>query len=436
MFRRRFLRFELPNRLRCAVAVLPILICTNLPAQIREWPQFRGPAGQGVVDDVSLPIKWDEEDGVVWKVDIPGLGHSSPVHNGETIWVTTATEDGRILGAVSINAATGSIEQNLTIFEPDAVEEIHHDNSYASPTPVLSGDRLFAHFGTYGTACIDCRSGRKLWERTDLPVEHQGGPGSSPVLYEDLLIITLDGAQEQKLVALDTSDGSTRWTRNRSAPFRTNPITHRAFSTPLICESGGKRQLISTGADQCHAYSPDDGSELWHIRYTGFSNVPRPVVMDDTVFICTGFFQPEIWAVPTNGSGELERSNRIWSHKSSVPDTPSPVVVESDDAAIVVMVSNKGIVTALDASTGKQAWKLRIGGNFSSSPISAGGLLYFCSEEGVTKIVDPHLSKPRIIQANRLPGRIMASPVVIDQDLLIRTESSLYRISDEGDRKD
>ncbi|TWT58018.1 outer membrane biogenesis protein BamB [Thalassoglobus neptunius] len=434
MFYRPFFRCQLPSRLRCAIALLSLLIGTNSSAQVREWPQFRGPTGQGVVEDVTLPTEWDESNGVVWKVDIPGLGHSSPVHDGDTIWVTTATEDGSILGAVSVDARTGSIIKNLTIFEPESIEEIHHDNSYASPTPVLSEGKLFVHFGTYGTACIDCQSGRKLWERTDLLVEHQGGPGSSPVLYEDLLIITLDGAQEQKLVALDTADGSTRWTRNRSAPFRTNPITHRAFSTPLICETNGEQQLISAGADQCHAYSPEDGRELWHIRYTGFSNVPRPVVVGDTVFICTGFFQPEIWAVPTNGTGELARANRIWSHKSSVPDTPSPVVVDSVDVSMIVMVSNKGIVTALDASTGKQAWKLRIGGNFSSSPISAGGLLYFCSEEGVTKIVDPHQSKPRVIQANRLPGRIMASPVVIDQDLLLRTDNSLYRISSQGVR--
>ena len=393
-------------------------------AQVESWSQFRGPTGQGIVDDVELPTEWSEKENLVWKTKIPGLGHSSPVHDGNFVWMTTASRDGSKQGVVSIKLDSGEIDSQLTVFEPTSIEKIHHDNSYASPSPFLHDNRLYVHFGTYGTACIDCASKKILWTNTDFPVEHQGGPGSSPVLVDDLLILTLDGAQKQRVVALDVRDGSVRWERSRSAPFRPNPITHRAFSTPLVHQVNGTTQLICPGADQCHGYNAVTGEELWHVRYNGFSNVPRPVAVGPVAVICTGFFKPELWAIDLAGTGNVTESHRRWKYRGPVPDTPSPILVDGQ----VIMVSNKGIVTSVNLESGDRNWVLRIGGNFSSSPIYAGGLLYFCSEEGVTKIVDPHAEKPHLVKANRLDGQIMASPIVVGQDLLIRTSKALYRI--------
>lgn len=398
----------------------------SLHAQVREWPQFRGPNGQGLVGEIDLPDEWSEKENVRWKTAIPGLGHSSPVHDGKTCWLTTATPDGKVLGVVAVNLANGELIRNLTVFEPDSeqVEEIHNDNSYASPTPVLHAGRLYVHFGTYGTACIDCESGRILWTNTDFPVEHQGGPGSSPVLYKDLLIITLDGAQKQRLVALNVLDGTVRWERQRSAPYRPNPITHRAFSTPLLYEFEGQMQLISPGADQCHAYDPGTGEELWHVRYVGFSTVPCPAASGKLVTFCTGYFQPELWTVELGGSGDVTETHRQWKFRGPIPDIPSPIIV--DDR--VVIVSNKGVATGIDLASGARKWVLRVGGNFSASPLYANGKLYFCSEEGVTKIVDPHTDRVRVEKANRLDGMIKASPAIVDSDFLIRTDQALYRI--------
>ena len=401
------------------------LSCSELAlAQPSAWPQFRGPTGQGVVRDISLPTAWSEKENVAWKTRIPGLGHSSPVHDGQTVWLTTATVDGRKLQAVSVDLTTGTLQKEITIFEPDEIEEIHQDNSYASPTPVLKNGRMYAHFGTYGTACLDCTSGEILWKNNDFPVEHQGGPGSSPVVFEDLLILTLDGAQKQRVVALDLADGSVRWERKRSASFRANPITHRAFSTPLLHEFDGQTLLISPGADQCHAYDARTGEEVWHVTYTGFSNVPSPVAVGDVTIFCTGFFKPELCAVHLGGIGNVSTTQKAWDFRGTVPDVPSPILVGEQ----VVIVSDDGIVTSVDLESGERNWGLRIGGNVSASPIYANKLLYFCTEEGLTKIVDPHAERPKLVRVNRLDGQIMASPAVVEEDLLIRTTTSLYRI--------
>ncbi|WP_197441779.1 outer membrane protein assembly factor BamB family protein [Thalassoglobus polymorphus] len=398
---------------------------TPVSAQIISWPQFRGPGGQGIFENVSLPIEWSEKENIRWKCEIPGLGHSSPVHDGETCWLTTATPDGKILGVVSVNLSNGKLDKNLTIFEPQNLEKIHYDNSYASPTPVLKDKRLYVHYGTYGTACIDCESGRIVWKNNDFPVEHQGGPGSSPVIFEDMLILTLDGAQQQRVVALDLKDGSLRWERKRSAPLRPNPITHRAFSTPLLYEYKGSTQLLSPGADQIHAYDPATGNEIWHARYVGFSTVPCPTAQGNIAVFCTGYFQPELWAVTLDGSGDITESHRKWKFRGPIPDIPSPIIVDDQ----VVIISNKGVATGLDLQSGKRKWVLRVGGNFSASPIYANGLIYLCSEEGVTKIIDPQTKKPRIKQANRLEDGIKATPAIINNDLLIRTTKALYRIN-------
>ncbi len=406
-------------------SVLSLLLTPLLAhGQVESWNQFRGNSA-GNVGVLSLPTHWSKTEGLAWATKIPGLGHSSPVHDGETIWLTTSTIDGKRLSAVAVAASTGEILHDVTVFTPAHVEEIHHDNSYASPTPVLSSGKLLVHFGTYGTACINTATADVLWRNNDFEVEHQGGPGSSPVVFENLVILTLDGANLQRVVALNISDGSVAWERKRSAPFRPNPITHRAFTTPLITTHKGQAQLISPAADQCHAYDPASGEERWHVQYVGFSTVPCPVANASRVFFCTGFFKPECWAVNLNGTGNVTDSHVAWKFKGQVPDTPSPLLVDDD----LYIITNQGILTCIDAETGDRKWVFRVGGNYSASPMFANGLLYFCNEEGMVKVLDPRGEKPVILQINELAERLMASPAVVDSDLLIRGESTLFRIS-------
>ncbi|MEZ6066843.1 MAG: PQQ-binding-like beta-propeller repeat protein [Planctomycetaceae bacterium] len=415
------------NRVPRRLMLLQLLcVCGSSVASADNWPQFRGPTGQGVAADTPVPTRWSEQQGIRWKTAVPGKGHSSPVIWGEQIWMSTASADGRQLGAICMDRGSGKVLREIPIFSPGHVEEIHDDNSYASPTPVLAEGRAYFDFGTYGAACVDTESGELLWRNTELAIDHQGGPGSSPVLFGETLLIHRDGADAQYVAALDVNNGRIRWKRARSAPYRDNPITHRAFATPLLYEHGGRTLLISPAADQCHAYDAATGEELWHVRYVGFSNVPCPVAVGDRVYICTGFFQPLLLCVRLGGRGDVTETHVEWEYKAQIPEVSSPIAVDGR----IYFASSKGVLTCLDAATGERKKTLRLGGNYSASPLAAGGLLYFCSREGFTKVVRPG-DDSEVLETNKLNGHIHASPVALDGVLYVRTETHLYCIAND-----
>ena len=344
---------------------------------------------------------------------------------GDQIWVSTASHNGKLLGAIGLDRATGAILHDVTVFEPSSPEEIHADNTYASPTPVIREGRLYLDFGTYGAACVDTSTGSIVWTNTSLDIDHQGGPGSSPVLFGDTLIVHRDGADQQYVAALDVEHGRVRWKRERSAAYRPDPITHRAFATPLLYKHEGRTLLISPAADQCHAYDAATGDELWHLRYVGFSNVPCPVAHGDHVYLCTGFFESRLVSVRLGGSGDVTETHVEWDYKSQIPEVSSPILVEGR----IYFVSSKGVLTCVSAATGERIYVHRLGGNFSASPLSAGGRLYFCNREGGTKVVTLG-DEPEVIATNKLDDAIYASPLAVDGALYIRTETHLYRIEE------
>lgn len=410
----------------CALALLALTLPLAPISTAADWPQFRGPTGQGHAEAATAyPTVWNERTNIRWKTAIEGRGHSSPVVWGDQVWVTTASVDGKVLGAIGLDRQTGEILHKVTVFEPAKVEEIHADNSYASPTPVIAAGRLYLDFGTYGTACLDTSTGRVVWRNQNLRIEHQGGPGSSPVLFRNLLIVHRDGADQQYVAALDIATGRVRWRKDRSAPYRPDPITHRAFATPLLYEHEGRTLLISPAADQCHAYDAATGDELWHVRYTGFSNVPAPVAAGDHVYLCTGFFGPQLLSVRLGGQGDVTATHVEWQYKTQVPDVSSPILVDGR----LYFVSDKGVLTCVRAADGERVFVFRLGGNYSASPLYAGGRLYFCSKEGVTKVLAPG-DKAEVVASNKLEAAILASPIAVDGALYLRTETHLYRIEE------
>jgi outer membrane protein assembly factor BamB len=387
-----------------------------------NWPQFRGPTGQGHAAGAELPLSWSETENITWKTPLPGRGHSSPVIWGDQIWLTVDIGAGEQLGAVCLDRTSGEMLREVTVFEPSFVLPIHDDNNYASPTPAIEADRLYVHYGRYGTACIDTTNGEVLW-RTHLVIEHQGGPGSSPVLFEDLLIVNCDGADFQYVVALDTADGSIRWKTERSAPQRDNPVFKRAFSTPLIVQHEGRTVLISIGADQTHAYDPATGEEVWHVRYVGFSNVAAPVADEERTYLITGYYGPEVLAVGLGGRGNVSSTHIAWRYKGAVPETPSPLLA----GGRLYLVSNSGVASAVDVTSEKRLWLKRLGGNFAASPITDGRHVYFCGSDGRTHVVSLE-GDLEVIAVNQLDGRLWASPAVSGNALYLRTDAAVYRI--------
>jgi outer membrane protein assembly factor BamB len=385
-------------------------------ALIQDWPEFRGPTGQGHSNERGLPLTWSEGKNVKWKVAIPGRGWSSPAIQGDRIWLTTATDEGKSLRAVSLDRNTGAILQNIEVFLLKSGGSINSKNSQASPTPVIEGDRVYLHFGALGTACIT-QSGQIVW-KTRLAYDNgQHGPGGSPVIYGDLLIVSCDGQDIQYVAALDKQTGKVRWKRPRQG--------YQAYTTPLIIRLPGGDQVVSPGALRAIAYEPRTGKELWQVSYgEGFSNVPRPVYGHGMVFICTGFHQPSLLAVRLDGRGDVTKTHVAWALKRGVSLTPSPLLIGDE----LYLISDNGIATCVDAKTGAEHWRVRIDGNHSASPTYADGRIYFLSEEGESVVIAPG-KEFKLLARNQLDGETLASMAVSGASIFIRSRTHLYRLS-------
>lgn len=416
-----------------------------------EWPQFRGPGGQGHSDAEGLPITWSESEHVKWKTAIPGEGHSSPVISGNQLWLTTAitrklTPDEQkqrlssvknpqgleivgelTLQAIQLNRETGAIEQTVDLLQIEQPEPKHALNSYASPTPVISGDRVFCHFGTYGTAALDRNTGKVLWKNDTLKLEHQNGPGSSPVVWDDRVIMHLDGTNTQSIVALDAATGEVVWQTERSGEMDATPELQKAYGTPLIVEINDRPLVISPAANWVYGYDARDGKEIWKAAYgkLGFSTVPRPVISGDTVYIATSYMQSRLLAVRFTGEGDVTTSHINWMSDRQIPQKPSLIAV----AGRLYFVSDGGIVRSLKSDSGEEVWFERLPGDYSASPLEADGRIYFFNQDGVCTVLEAGDTFKQLAQ-NKLDSGFMASPAVAGKSLFLRTATSVYRIEE------
>jgi outer membrane protein assembly factor BamB len=403
--------------------LMPAIVAALLivpAASGEDWPQFRGPGGEGHSTETGLPFEWSESRHVAWKTPIPGMGWSSPAIQQNRVWLTTATDDGRSLRAIAVDTKTGRKVIEVEVFRLTGDIPVHEKNSRASPTPILDGDFIYLHFGSYGTACIRS-SGEIVW-RTRLPYYHRHGPGGSPALYKDLLIISCDGYDTQYVVALDKRTGKIRWKSPRAG--------YQAYTTPLVIRADGRDQVVSVGAYRAVAYEPLTGAEIWSVSYgKGYSNVPRPVFGNGLVVLCTGFEQPSILAVKPDGQGDVTASHVVWTTKRGAPLTPSPLLIGDE----LYFVSDNGIASCINARTGSEHWRERIGGNHSASPVYADGRIYFMSEECESVAVAPG-KQFKLLAKNQLDGRCLASIGVSDRALFVRTSEHLYRLENGSSR--
>ena len=384
-----------------------------------DWPQFRGPTGQGHSTERGLPTEWSETQNVAWKVPVPGRGWSSPVVVDGRVWLTTATAIGRdtSLRLMAFEAETGRQSLDVEVFRLRNAALLNPKNSHASPTPIVESDRVYVHFGAQGTAAVST-TGEIIW-KARLQYESQHGNGGSPALYGDLLIVNCDGFDEAFVVALDKRTGKTRWRTVRPEPWS------QAYSTPLVIRAGDRDLLISVGAFHTLAYDPQNGKDVWRVDYPdGFSNVPRPVYGDGLVFITTGFQQPSILAIRPDGKGNVTRSHVAWSLSRAAPLTPSPLLVGDD----LYVVTDAGIVSNLDARSGAIHWQHRLGASVSASPVFADGRVYVLDEEGRTTVITPGAAFQQVA-VNALEGSALASMAVASKSFFIRSATHLYRVA-------
>src|SRR5256886_12597217 len=311
-----------------------------------DWPEFRGPRGDGHVTGpdgarlIGLPLSWSETNNIKWKTEIPHRGWSTPVVMGGQVWLTTATQDGRDSFAICVEAETGKIRFNEKVFHTDNPEPLGNGasmNCYATPSPFIEPGRVYVHFGSAGTACLDTGTGKVLWRRNDLPCRHYRGPSSSLVSFENLLILTMDGADLQYHVALDKQSGETVWKTNRSVAWNDEDVPgpmakdgdlRKAHSTPLIVNANAKPQMLSAGAKAAYGYDPRTGRELWRVQYPDWSVAPRPVFDGGLAFIVTGLTKAELLAVQTDGAGDVTDKAVAWRLKTHIGKHASPSLVD------------------------------------------------------------------------------------------------------------
>ncbi|MEO1524787.1 MAG: PQQ-binding-like beta-propeller repeat protein [Planctomycetota bacterium] len=427
----------------------------SLSAAVAEspWPDFRGPNANGVVMNSNVPASFGDARNITWKSALPGKAWSSPVVADGKVWATTAievfpTEEERLqmladagieqkkfkqlaiaksikLQLLVLDWKTGKLESTIELTEIDSPDPIHSLNSYASPTPVIEGDHIFCHFGTYGTFCLD-RAGRDVVWHRQLPLVHSVGPGSSPFIDGPRLVLIQDGVERQYVTALDKATGSTLWEVERPEMDAPSGDMKKAYCTPIkITDPKGREQLICMGSQWMVAYEPETGNEIWKVRHgKGFSVVPRPVYGEGIVYFATGFGDKRLWAVKVDGSGDVTDTHVAWMLAKSMPTKPSPILHQG----LLYVIDDTGIATCVDAMTGDEVWKKRISGKYSASPLLVGENIYVGSHEGTVTVFKAAGEFEKVAE-NQLSGQIMASPAVVGDSLLIRTSEALYRIS-------
>jgi outer membrane protein assembly factor BamB len=391
-----------------------------------DWPELRGAERNGNAGHARIPLTWSETNNIAWKVPVHDFGWSSPVVFEKQIWLTTATENGSQMFAVGFDAETGQVVHDIKVFDTPEVEHIANVNSYASPTSAIESGRVYVHYGTYGTACVDTGNGRVLWSRRDLKCDHHEGPGASLLLDGDRLYVPVDGRDVQYIIALDKATGRTAWKTDRSVDYSPFPVNCRkAFCTPIVIEAAGRRQVFSPGAKAMYAYDAQSGTELWKARYDGWSMVPRPLFGRGLLYVITDYEKPQLWAVRPDGAGDVTDTHVAWKVVKDMPATASLLLVDD----LLYLVNDQGFALCLEASTGAVLWRERLKGRHSASPIHAAGRLYFFSEKNLTSVLATG-REFHVLAENQLDDRVMASPAVTGNALILRSKTHLYRIED------
>jgi outer membrane protein assembly factor BamB len=399
-----------------------LIALSDLAMAQSVWPEFRGPGGEGRADEADLPVAIDESV-VRWRTAIHGKAWSSPVVWGDQIWLTTATEDGKQMSVVGVDRKTGKVLFDKVLIENESPAFCIPSNSYASPTPAIHEGRLYVHFGSYLTACIDTSNAEVLWQRRDLACDHHRGPASSPILHEGKLYVAYDGFDVQYVVALDCKTGQTVWKRDREINYGTDDGDQKkAYGTGQIIEVDGVKQLVYPSAVATIAYNPDDGETLWTVYHKGMNASARPLYRDGLLFITNG--SGTMIAVRPEGRGDLTANGIVWSEFKSIAKKASFLWVEG----LIYMNSDDGVISCRDASTGKILWQQRAAGNFSASPVYAKGRLYFFGEEGEIFTVAAGPKYERLAKT-QLGDGFMASPAIVDNELILRSKTELFMIA-------
>jgi len=413
------------------VIILALNSCSKTKNH-QNWTMFRGSEMNGHAQVENAPTTWSKTNNIVWKAPVKGLGYSSPVVYDEQVWLTSAAKDGKEFYVLCFDLNSGELIHEQTIFTSENPQRIHSTNSYATPTPCIEKDRLYVHFGHFGTACINTNNFEVIWKREDMPCEHMQGPASSPILYKDKLIVHLEGTEDPYVAALDKETGETLWKSIRPSEVydKLEPVYRKSYQTPIVIQTGDKELLISNASYFCFAHDVNTGEVIWTVEYGDDSTVSQPLYWNGLVYVNSGWlfednkpFWTRQYAVDPTGKGDVTNSHVKWTFEEDVPQIPTPVIVDGK----MYMVHDRGMVTCLDALTGEVIWTEKLKGNFNSSPVYAGGNIYFINVKGVCTIIQPGDSFQKVAE-NDIGETVKAVPVFVNDKMILRTDKNLYSI--------
>ena len=417
----------------CFLLLISFLFSGQARSQDKNWTHFRGSSLNGIAKAKDIPLTWNDSV-IIWKTKIHDEGYSSPVVYDNQIWITTATPDGKELYAVCTDFQTGKIVYDMKVFTPDDIEGKHSLNTYASPTSCIEKGFVYVHYGSLGTACINTSDGSIVWKRTDFKCKHAQGPASSPILYKNLLILHLEGTDVRFIVALDKSNGKIVWKTSRpEEPYEPlAPIGRKAYITPLVMNVEGRDMLISNGSAVCIAYDPNDGKEIWRVVDGAESTIAMPVSENGVVFWYTGFTMgnndkkyTEFIAVNPNGKGDITSTNVLWKKREELSRNQSLTPVIKD--GLIYTVNTRNIMMCIEAATGKEIWSTHVTSNFDSSPIYINGNIFFFSVKGEVLVIKAG-RKFEPVAKSQMDSGIWATPAVLRNSVILRTQKYLYRI--------
>ena len=401
----------------CAVTFALLTLLWTPLARAEDWPQWRGPRGDGTSTEKDVPTKWSETENVQWKVDVPGTGHSSPVVVGEKIFLTTALEKEQKRVLICFDRRDGNkLWESVVLSAP--LEGKHPLNSYASATPACDGERVFVSFlekPKIELVCYDL-SGKELWRKSPGEFHSVHGFCSSPVVYRDLIILNCDQDADAWIVAYDRKTGEERWRTDR-------PNKTRSYCTPLIAELAGKTQMVLSGSKSVASYDPDTGKQFWVMDGPTEQFVASLVYTQGVLFVTGGFPQLHILGVDPSGSGNVTKTHILWRDHRGVSYVPSPVAHDQ----WFFIVSDGGIGSCFEAKTGKLLWKERLGRHHSASAVYAAGHVYFLDDDGITHVLKAGPTF-ELVSENALGENAYASPAISRGQIFIRTTQHLWCI--------
>ena len=400
-------------------------------ADASAWSEFRGSAHDGTSEATGLPLTWSETENIKWKIALPGAGHSSPVVADGRIWLTHSPDEGKARHVLCVDFETGEILKDIKLFTHDPTDEMNHKmNSYATPTPIAQGNRVYVTFGNPGTACLDAGTGEPVWVRRDITNQYfDVGAASCPILYGNKIILTSDGQPDAArfVTALDKDTGKTLWRTERTFKDDKIPSYSHSSCTPLVVTVNGKEQVVSPGASGVRGYDLETGEELWVARYEAWSVVPRPVAAGNLVIICAGVVKEVMMAIRLDkAKGDITDTDAIaWSttNKRLIPDMPSPLLINN---RLYTMTSTT--LRCVEPSTGEVIWSNNIPGQHLASPVSADGRIYLFNSNGGATVVALGDTFEQLA-SNKLDAGCYASPAIAGKSIIIRTGTHLYRIA-------